>query len=321
METQRHDVEPLSGATEIPLKVLPSKTALNFRMGCAVWAFKDWVGTFYPPKSQPTHFLRLYGDRMLTVEGNTTFYSVPSADMVQRWAQHTPSDFRFCPKLPRTVTHSGPLMAHLPAALSFCELMQGLGDRLGPIMAQLPPSYGPAAFNDLEKFLTAWPRQAVPISVEVRHLDWFREKPAAELAALLTRLGVGKVLLDTRTMYDWEDAGSGDDEDPQLLSNRRKPKVPLQPVVTADFVIVRYISHPRLMRNEAYLAGWVSRINHWLVQGKQVYFFVHCPMEVESPTIARYFQDCLEAANVPVPPLPWTQLAKPPEPPSQLALF
>ena len=212
-------------------------------MGCAVWAFKDWVGNFYPEKSQPTNFLRLYGERMLSVEGNTTFYSVPSAEMVQRWVENTPPEFRFCPKLPRAVTHEGPLMAHLPAALSFLDLMQGLGDRLGPIMIQLPPRYSPAAFNDLTAFLTAWPRQAAPISVEVRHLDWFGGDPALRLTDLLTRLGVGRVLLDSRTMYARETEG---DIDPQLHSNRRKPNVPLKPEVTADFAIVRYISHPQL---------------------------------------------------------------------------
>jgi len=288
---------------------------LNFRMGCAVWAFKDWVGTFYPAKSQPTNFLKLYGARMLTVEGNTTFYSVPSADMVQRWVNHTPPEFRFCPKLPRTVTHEGPLMAHLPAALSFLKLMQGLGERLGPIMAQLPPSYSPASFDDLANFLKAWPRQSAPIAVEVRHLDWFRPDQAARLTALLTGLGVGRALLDSRTMYDWQNEG---DVDPQLTSNRRKPKVPLQPEVIANFAIVRYISHPRLMRNADYLAGWVTQIDEWLKAGKQVYFFVHCPREEESPMVARYFQEQLQTAGVAVPPLPWTELAQPPD---QLSLF
>ncbi|MEL7143789.1 MAG: DUF72 domain-containing protein [Cyanobacteria bacterium J06573_11] len=288
---------------------------LNFRVGCAVWAFKDWVGRFYPAKSQPTNFLRLYGERMQTVEGNTTFYSVPSPEMVQRWVEHTPPTFRFCPKLPRTVTHEGPLMAHLPAALSFCALMQGLGARLGPVMAQLPPSYSPASFNDLQAFLEAWPREAAPISVEVRHLDWWQAAPKARLTALLTRLGVGRVLLDSRTMYAWENEG---DVDPQLHSNRRKPNVPLQPEVTADFAIVRYISHPKLMQNQDYLAEWVTLVNRWLREGKQVYFFVHCPREEESPAIARYFQTQLEAANAPVPPLPWMHLAQPPD---QLSLF
>ncbi|MGB3299185.1 MAG: DUF72 domain-containing protein [Phormidesmis sp.] len=290
--------------------------AANFRLGLAVWAFKNWVGDFYPPKSQATSFLRLYGERMLAVEGNTTFYSVPSAEVVQRWVENTPDAFRFCPKLPRAVTHEGPLMAHLSAALSFLDVMQGLGNRLGPVMAQLPPSYSPAAVQDLANFLTAWPRQAAPIAVEVRHLDWFKKKHAAELNGLLTQLGVGRVLLDTRAMYAWEDEG---EVDPQMRSQRRKPKVPLQPIITADFAIVRYISHPHLLRNHDYLAGWVAQVNEWLAEGKQVYFFVHCPMEEESPGIARYFQSALEAsAQGPVTPLPWNGLA---EPPSQLALF
>lgn len=286
----------------------------RFRLGLAVWAFKDWVGSFYPPKAQATNFLQLYGERMLAVEGNTTFYSVPSDKMVVRWTQKTPESFRFCPKLPRAVTHEGPLMLHLAEALAFGALMQRLGIRLGPLMAQLPPSYSPALISDLKAFLTAWPRQAIPLAVEVRHLDWFRPEAATALNNLLKELGVGRVLLDTRSMYD-SDCG---DVDPQLHSNRRKPKVPLQPVVTADFGIVRYISHPQLMRNQDYLAGWVKQVSQWLKDGKQIYFFVHCPQEEASPAIAQYFQRLLEDAGVPVPLLPWNELAQPPD---QLALF
>ena len=290
-------------------------TSPNFLMGCAVWAFKDWVGSFYPAGSRATDFLKLYGERLWTVEGNTTFYSVPSPEMVQRWVANTPDGFRFCPKLPKKVTHEGALMPHLPEALSFLKLMEGLGDRLGPIMAQLPPSYSPALMRDLTDFLTAWPRESAPISVEVRHIDWFKGKPAAALNTCLQRLGVGRVLLDTRPIYAWETEG---DADPQLSSNRRKPKVPLQPVVTADYAIVRYISHPKLLRNQDYLAAWVKQVDDWLRQRKQVYFFVHCPREEESPAIAQYFQSQLEAANAPVPPLPWNQI---PQPPDQLSLF
>lgn len=206
-------------------------------------------------------------------------------------------------------------MAQLPAALSFLELMQGLGDRLGPIMIQLPPRYSPTAFNDLAAFLNAWPRQEAAIGVEVRHLDWFKGEAALKLTKLLTQLGVGRVLLDSRTMYAWEQEG---DVDPQLHSNRRKPNVPLQPEVTTDFAIVRYISHPQLLRNQDYLAEWTRQLKTWLAADKQVYFFVHCPQEVQSPAVARHFQEMLEAAQVPVPPLPWMQLAQPPD---QLSLF
>jgi uncharacterized protein YecE (DUF72 family) len=287
---------------------------LNFHLGLAVWAYKDWLGNFFPPKSRATDFLRLYSERLTTVEGNTTFYSIPSPAMVQRWARETPSTFRFCPKLPRQFTHQGKLAPHLPAALEFLDLMKGLGARLGPLFAQLPPSYSPAALPDLARFLTDWPRQTAPLAVEVRHLDWFKEPQATQLNALLTRLGVGRVMLDTRPIYDWEDAA----EDPQLQSERRKPQVPLQVVATAPFVLVRYISHPDIRRNQAYLAQWVEQVGQWLATGRQVYFFVHCPLEERSPAIATDFHTQLTAAKVPIPPLPWDAYNNPPE---QLSLF
>ncbi|MGA1475539.1 MAG: DUF72 domain-containing protein, partial [Prochlorothrix sp.] len=61
-----------------------------FYLGCAVWAYRPWVGEFYPPQSQSRDFLSLYGDRLTAVEGNTTFYSVPDAGTVQRWVEQTP---------------------------------------------------------------------------------------------------------------------------------------------------------------------------------------------------------------------------------------
>jgi uncharacterized protein YecE (DUF72 family) len=285
---------------------------LAFRLGCAVWSYKAWSGSFFPAGSRATNFLHLYGERMTTVEGNTTFYSSPSPAMVDRWVQATPDRFRFCPKLPRTVTHQGLLCPHLSEALAFLSLMQRLGNRLGPVFAQLPPSYSPAAFQDLADFLTGWPRQHAPLALEVRHLDWFQPSQRDRLNRLLVEQGVGRVLLDTRPIYETED------HDPQLGSERRKPRVPLQLTVTAPFTLVRYISHPDLRRNDPYLEQWVRWVKQQLAEGNQIYFFVHCPVEAHSPAIARHFQARLEMAQVPVPPLPWNQLDTPPE---QLTLF
>ena len=280
-----------------------------FYLGCAVWAFKDWVGDFYPKGAKSGDFLRLYGDRLTTVEGNTTFYSIPDAATVDRWAEQTPETFRFCPKLPRLYSHSGELMPHLQDSLAFLQTMQRLGPRLGPLFLQLPPSYGPDRLADLTQFLTRWPRGEAPISVEVRHLSWFRAEQAQE------RLNVGRALLDTRTMYDGQEDGL---PDPQFASERRKPKVPLQPVVTTDFTLVRYISHPDLNFNEPYLMEWVPRLVHWLEQGKTVYLFIHCPDEARSPAIAHHFYESLKIAYPDLPTLPWESVEKPA---AQLSLF
>lgn len=279
----------------------------NFRIGCAIWAYKQWVGDLFPPKSKASDFLNLYSRRFTCVEGNTTFYSIPDRATVDRWKSETPLGFKFCPKLPKTLTHAGRLAPSVSGALQFLELMQRLDDRLGVLFAQLPPSYSPANFEDLETFLRGW--KGANLALEVRHAQWFKEPHRTRLNELLGELNIGRVLLDTRPIYECED-------DPQLASERKKPQVPLQPDVTAPFSLIRFISHPSL--NRSYFEEWVQIIDRWLQQETEIYFFVHCPVEEHSPQNARYFQQLLEQQGVPVPALPWNLID---QPPSQMSLF
>lgn len=140
---------------------------MKFFIGCAVWAYKGWVGELYPSGTRTTDFLHLYSRRFTTVEGNTTFYAVPNPETVTRWMTETPPGFEFCLKLPRDITHQKLLQPHIPEALAFLKRMQPLGKRLGPMFAQLPPSYSPALLDDLQTFLEAWPRQDVPLALEL----------------------------------------------------------------------------------------------------------------------------------------------------------
>lgn len=282
-----------------------------FYLGCAVWSYKGWVGDLFPAKSRASDFLSLYSRRLTAVEGNTTFYAVPDRATVARWAAETPDGFHFCPKFPKEVTHGGLLAPKLDEALSFVDRMAELGDKLGPIFAQLPPRYSPQQFDDLQQFFSALPYQSFPFALEVRHLDWFQNPHVSRLNEFLQTLGIGRVLLDTRPIYNAPD-------DPQIESERRKPQVPLQSVVTADFSLIRFISHPQAEYNRVYLQEWVQQIDRGLRQGTQIYFFVHCPIEARSPQIARSFQTQLERQGVPVPPLPWNQIQSPPQ---QLSLF
>lgn len=283
----------------------------NFFLGCAVWAYKGWAGDFYPPRSRQADFLRLYSQRLTTVEVNATFYAVPNKETVKRWAAETPSGFVFCPKLPRDLTHRGLLQPSISGAFQFLELMQELGDRLGPIFMQLPPQYGPALLDDFKTFLRAWPSDTVPLAVEVRHPDWFRESYPQVLNSLLESLSIGRVLLDSRPVYSSPD-------DPQVAIEQRKPKLPLQPIVTAPFSLVRFVSHPHQEYNQHFLNDWVQQADQWLRQGVRMYFFVHCPVEARSPHTAHTFQQMLERNGTPVPPLPWDALRTPP---TQLSLF
>ena len=286
---------------------------MNFYLGCAVWSYKDWVGNLYPPKSQPRDFLNLYSRRFTTVEGNTTFYAIPSTETIAKWVAQTPPGFKFCPKLHRQVTHQGLLIPQIDNALSFLERISGLGDRLGTTFIQLPPSYSPEYLTDLTEFLRVCSQSGLSLALEVRHLDWFKPQQSDRLNDLLAQLNITKVLLDTRPIYNCPD-------DPQVNSPRKKPKLPLQPEVIGDIGFVRFISHPERKYNHAYLEQWVNSLHSWLNLGKTIYFFVHCPQEVRSPDTAKYFYSLLREndSNSRITALPWNDI----EPhPTQLTLF
>lgn len=190
---------------------------MHFWIGCAVWAYRDWVGDFYPPGTPQREFLERYVERLTAVEGNTTFWATPSAEQVARWAEALPERFRFCPKMSRRVTHEGMLAEGRHLAEGFLERVAGFGDHLGPVLVQLPPSYGPSALQDLTTFLDWWPHERARLALEVRHRGWWMDGPAAALAELLGGAGAGRVLLDTRPIYRADD-------DAQVDSERKKTR-------------------------------------------------------------------------------------------------
>jgi len=289
--------------TEAPGAPAPrlARAGRRFAIGCAVWSFAGWVGSFYPRDASSRDFLELYGHRLTAVEGNTTFYAIPPSETVARWAERLPPGFRFCPKLYRYVTHRGLLEKEIGITRQFVDHVLLLGDRLGPVFAQLPASYGPEHAADLEAFVTSWPHAEVPLAVELRHPGWYAGEARRRLVAVLAEHGTGRVVLDSRPLYEGHD-GHGDlSIDPE----RRKPLLPVQPRATSTQCLVRFVGHPDRARNRPYLEEWSRTVARWLEEGRDVTFFAHCPREEQSPFIARDFQRVLEETGVEVDPLPW----------------
>jgi uncharacterized protein YecE (DUF72 family) len=310
------------------------RRAGQFFLGLAVWAYKGWLGDLFPPGTPARDFLRVYSRKLTTVEGNTTFYATPGAETVRRWAEETPETFQFCFKLPREISHEGPLAARIDATRAFVARLMPLGPRLGPFFLQLPPGYGPRQIADLEAWLKGWvegpgaggrglathadddvsdpqrrdagipasrPQPPAPrLAVEVRHPDWFAPPGEDALMELLERAGAGRVLLDVRPLNAGPLPGAEED---LHRARDRKPDVPLRPLRSSDLALVRYISHPDISLNAPFLDEWTERIAGWLATGTDVYLFVHCPVEERSPAIARAFHRRL-VARAGVPPLP-----------------
>lgn len=248
-------------------------------LGCPVWSHKAWVGTFFPERTPPGDFLRLYSRKLSSVEGNTTFYATPSAATIARWRAETPADFRFCPKIPREISHAADLQVSCNATRAFVARMRGLGERLGPIFLQLPPTFGPAHLAQLETWLNSWPTD-VRLAVEVRHPAFFEQEQAATLNALLHAQQAARVIMDTRPIR----VGSAAEQD-MLQARERKPDLPVYPAITSDFTFLRYIGHSSSEVNAPFLDEWAARLAQWLERGITLYIFCHCPSEVHSPDI------------------------------------
>ncbi|HAN45544.1 MAG TPA: DUF72 domain-containing protein [Cyanobacteria bacterium UBA8156] len=260
----------------------------NIQIGCAVWVCREWLGTVYPKGTPERDFLRWYGQRLPTVESNATFYALPTAATLAKWREQTPAHFRFWVKVPQAISHRGELQRQVAAAQMLVERLGVLGDRPGGIFLQLPPGYGPDRFSDLQTFGASnipWP---CPVAVEVRHRQWFGTAVGDRLDAWLQNRGMSRVILDSRPIYDGEAV-------PQL---RPKPRLPLHVAVTAETIVVRYVSHPDGDRNQPYLAAWAQQLQTWHQQQKQAYFFVHCPMEERSPANAQRLQTLLQALGL-----------------------
>ncbi len=251
-------------------------------MGCPMWQHPDWLFQ----KQLSGSKLSTYAQFFDSVEGNTTFYSLPKADVAKSWQDIAQMGFQFSFKFPRAVTHDGHWQ-NCADYEQFMTLMQGFGE-LGPIQIQLPNRFDGHHLGQLETFLQQLPA-TFRYSVEVRHLDFFDKSITEQsLNRLLANCGVGRTLFDTRALFHMPA------DSPEVVDGqRKKPKVPLHVISTANHVVVRYIGPARFSENQKWFSPWVAKIQEWLAQGKDVYLFAHTPDNAMAPQLALDMQQAI----------------------------
>jgi uncharacterized protein YecE (DUF72 family) len=126
--------------------------------------------------------LAFYARHLPTVEINNTFYRMPSADLLQRWAAVTPADFVFALKGSQRITHELRLENAESAVERFAGAAAVLGSKLGPVLFQLPPWLHKDR-ERLEAFLAVLGRVArgLRAAFEFRHASWFSDDVYAVL--------------------------------------------------------------------------------------------------------------------------------------------
>ena len=158
-------------------------------LGTAGWSLPREVQDAFGPGD--SHLAR-YATRFPAAEINSSFHRPHKRSLYERWAAAVPEDFRFCAKLPKTITHERRLVDCEDLLAAFLEQADGLGPKLACLLVQLPPSF---AFDaDVAEGFLGLLRARFPgaLAIEPRHASWFT--PDAD--AMLRAREVARVLAD-----------------------------------------------------------------------------------------------------------------------------
>ena len=255
----------------------------GYYLGCPGWAVKTWVGRLFPTATRPSEFLERYARVFNTVEGNTTFYALPAPEIVARWRDQVPDDFRFCFKFPRTISHDRLLIDCADEVARFLDRVAPLGDRLGTLFVQLPPHADASYVPRLEAFLASLPPGHY--AVELRHEDFFRGDDHPVFEVLRAR-GVDLVTMDTRGLHAGHSLALAD-------VRARKPNLPVVMRATAARPLVRLVPHEVFAEGRRFVEPWAAQVARWIAEGRRPYFFVHAPDDTYAPENAYAFHAML----------------------------
>lgn len=249
--------------TEKVLKQAKKKEKPKVYVGCAKWNRTELKG-FYPKGTKDE--LAYYSSQFNSIELNASFYGTPSIPQVNSWQNKTPDDFKFFPKITRTISHFKRLRDVKYLVNEFCLNISKFESKLGMVFLQMNDNFAYKDFKYLKEFVTSFPI-GIPLAIELRNQSWFdNEKISNELCAFLEENNVTNIIVDT--------AGRRD-----MLHMR----------LTTPSAFIRYVgaNHPS---DYTRLDDWVERIENWVENGlENLYFFVHQNVEEESPQLAAHF--------------------------------
>lgn len=171
------DSKPLASGTFNPVNL--KTDGLSVRMGLPMWYHSQWQGRLLSGQATGTEALAEYSRVFSSVEGNTTFYGLPSKARLQQWLRAVPDHFQFCFKVPKAISHvqdpvqawSGQEGDKLRAFIE-CILYES-PDKLGALILQLPPVFSSRRMELLIRLMDELARvEQVHWAIECRHLSF-----------------------------------------------------------------------------------------------------------------------------------------------------
>nr|WP_068891172.1 DUF72 domain-containing protein [Pedobacter panaciterrae] len=212
---------------------------------------------FYPMEFKTKSRLCYYGSLFNSIEINSSFYKVPQAATVARWAADTPENFKFTFKLFWEITHNNGLAFEPDSVAQFMERIAPAGHKSGCLLVQFPASIKFVHIREFVELLNcirkADPQKLWSVAVEFRHQSWYQQ----ETYSVLEDYEMGLVLHDKihegGYMLDPAD----------------------------DFVYVRFHGPNGDYRGsyeDSFLYEYASYIRNWIRNGKQVFAYFNNTM-------------------------------------------
>lgn len=114
---------------------------VKISVGTAGWDYKDWKGTFYPQRFDNRQNLEFYSNFFDVIEINSSFYNLPSYEMVNNWANRVPQNFRFIIKVWREITHNLGDFEIYTRVAKFFQRFEPLKGKILGFLFQFPPRF------------------------------------------------------------------------------------------------------------------------------------------------------------------------------------
>jgi uncharacterized protein YecE (DUF72 family) len=134
--------------------------------------------SFLPEQYQDKTRLTYYASLFNSVEINSSFYRMPLARTVAKWATEVPDNFRFTFKLIQTVTHSAKRQINIGPIKEFIGRISAAGSKSGYLLVQLPPSFSVdiLQLGELLAEVSATDKAGQwPLAIEFRHSSWYTD--------------------------------------------------------------------------------------------------------------------------------------------------
>lgn len=240
-------------------------------IGTTSWVNPKWKKIIYPPNiskgSELFHYSRLFN----SIELNSTFYGIPSKKTTTNWINLVPEEFRFCIKVPKSISHSPINQTNIDKIDDWNDFLSTVQPKCQDIFFQLPSYSSPELNLKRLQNLNKLNFNITNIHFEIRQPQLYDEIHLKEINNFLHELNAGLVITDTPGYRD-------------IVHMR----------IYIDSIIVRFVTCGHLEIDKRRLDDWVVKITQAVKLGlKNFYFFVHDHENYPLPHLALYLQSRL----------------------------